>query len=282
MEQSSIQWTDNTFNPWIGCTKVSEGCKNCYAEQSTPARISKERGLPLWGVDTRRQITKTWNQPQQWNALAQKTGTRIKVFCASLADVFEDHPALDSQPRFIRNELFELIEDCKNLDWQLLTKRPENIKKMVPSSWLDSWPDHVWIGTTVENQKNAKRISYILELGAKVPFVSMEPLLENVAIPGAFLKSVKWVIVGGESGHNARHCNIKWIESIVYQCKNANVPVFVKQLGSKAYDVENGIAGASFVVPSDTEQLITKRLTHSKGGDFSEFPPALQVREFPV
>lgn len=182
---TEIAWTDHTFNPWWGCARVSAGCQHCYAES-----FAKRTGHDVWGAggDRRMLSDNNWNQPLRWNQAAEKAGVRQRVFCASMADVFEDHPAVvDSRLR-----LFDLIAETPWLDWQLLTKRPENVLQLIPTDWYTApsasragtiwpttmWPDNVWIGTTVENQAAADvRIPILLQLPAPVRFLSCEPLL---------------------------------------------------------------------------------------------------------
>lgn len=294
-EETGIAWTDSTFNPWRGCMKVSEGCKNCYAEQL----VTKRQGLPVWGQDARRIVAaeSTWKNPVRWNKQAAANGRQQKVFCASLADVFERYegPAMDAVWA-ARARLFLLIRDTPNLIWQLLTKRPENIMDMVPQSWRDSWPRNVWIGCTVENKKRAaERIPHLLQVPAAVRFVSYEPALEPVDFtrievvkpeppngPGVWLNAltghvigpddilphhVDWLIIGGESGPEARLFNPAWADWMVTQCKSAGVPVFVKQMGSN---------------PTLRDGSGWGPIRDSKGGDWSEWPAQLRVREFPL
>lgn len=237
-ENSKIEWTDHTFNPWIGCTKVSDGCKNCYAEQL----MDKRYGKVEWGPQGTRLRTSAanWKLPFKWNRLAKGNKTRARVFCASLADVFEDRPELEQW----RMDLFQLIDLTPNLDWLLLTKRPENVLRMVRHDWIGSgFPLNVWLGTSVENQAAAdERIPELLKIPARVRFLSMEPLLGPVdlnqwllsehgrraigAMPG-----IHWVIVGGESGPHARPMHPDWARSIRDQCQAAGVPFFFKQWG---------------------------------------------------
>lgn len=262
MKDSNIEWTDHTFNPWIGCTKVSEGCKFCYAE----AQMDHRFGRAKWGPQGARVRTSPayWRKPLQWDREAAEQVTRKRVFCASLADVFEDRPEL----RRWRNELFlDLIDETPSLDWLLLTKRPENIMDMLPPHWrYQSIPDNVWIGTSVEHQKAAdKRIPHLLEVPAAVRFLSCEPLLGPVSLDRWFglqpgnrwaeclcdeidpadrpcitcearralgeKSGIHWVIVGGESGPKARPMHPDWARSIRDQCQNAGVPFFFKQWG---------------------------------------------------
>lgn len=206
---TGISWTDATFNPWWGCTRVSEACRNCYAET-----FAKRVGQKVWGVQAERRFfgDKHWNDPLRWNGAAKSFGRepfggarheRPRVFCASMADVFEGRADLDPQ----RRRLWELIDRCDALDWLLLTKRPENIAKMLPTSWLSSPRPHVWLGTTVEDQGCANtRIPHLLDVRAAVHFLSVEPMLEPIDVessPRLHVGAggrVDWIIVGGESG----------------------------------------------------------------------------------
>jgi len=336
-KDTKIAWCDDTFNPWVGCMKISEACKHCYAAVSTPARTSRAKGLELWGppatTSRKRTSAANWKLPLRWNREAVETGVRRRVFCASLADVFEAHPELDA----IRADLWQLIEACAGLDWLLLTKRPENILRMVPPSWLASWPDHVWIGTTVESQASAEqRIPELLKVPARVRFLSMEPLLEAVSLEGALSvydrngepsgprcnpdgsPAISWVIVGGESGSGARPFDLAWARSIVRQCREAGVPVFVKQLGARPVDSaraavhqpyihERSLAIRTTIYAADAPEiaaareasrdphiLLTKpqvqhplylrehfRFDDRAGADPVEWPADLRVQEFP-
>lgn len=181
-----------------------------------------------------------WKQPYKWNKDAAKRGERQRVFCASMADVFEDHPqVVDARAR-----LFNLILDTPNLDWLLLTKRPENIMDMVPADWRNGFPENVWIGTSVENQEQAnKRIPALLDVPASVRFLSCEPLLSAVDLEEAgaiesagpawagYNSHIDWVIAGGESGHGARPMYPQWARSLRDQCVDAGVAFFFKQWG---------------------------------------------------
>lgn len=220
---SKIEWCDHTFNPWIGCTKVSEGCKHCYAEQLMDKRWNKVQ----WGPQGKRVKTSdaNWAEPLRWNKQAGQLGIRYRVFCASLADVFDDHPSVQST---WRRDLFFMMAGTPNLDWLILTKRPENFHGQVPWSRL---PMNIWVGTSVENQEQAeKRIPRLLDIPAKVKFLSMEPLLGDVKLNNG----IDWVIVGGESGTHARPMHPDWARSVRDQCQAAGVKFFFKQWGEYA------------------------------------------------
>lgn len=257
-ENSAIEWTTHTFNPWVGCSKISPGCKHCYAERDMDHRL----GFAKWGNDGTRVVTSdaNWRKPLAWDRKAREAGERHRVFCASLADVFEDREEL-IEPR---ERLFDLISDTPHLDWLLLTKRPENLEAMLP--WTSAhageyrerfWPN-VWIGTSVEDQQRAdERIPELLKIPAVVRFLSMEPLLGPVdltnldhgddrldalraeacakgtgcLIDDEFDRGIDWVIVGGESGPGARPMHPQWARSIRDQCQAAGVPYLFKQWG---------------------------------------------------
>lgn len=176
MENSKIGWTHHTFNPWEGCTKVSPACDHCYAERDRAHR----RKTVVWGAgQPRRRMKTTWSKPPRWNREAEKNGVRYKVFCASLADVFDGETVSDLNAW--RKDLWKLIEDTPNLYWLLLTKRPQNIRRMVPSHWMNRFPEHVWIGASAENQAMLElRAPIIASLPATVRFLSCEPLLSHL------------------------------------------------------------------------------------------------------
>lgn len=224
-KDSSIEWTHHTFNPWWGCTKVSPGCKHCYAET-----FSHRIGQDIWGLRAERRFfgDAHWREPVKWNSEAFRNGERRRVFCASMADVFENRADLDP----LRARLWQLISDTPALDWLLLTKRPDRVAKSVP--WSDTWPANVWIGTTAENQKWAdKRIPVLLGLPATVRFLSCEPLLGSLNVSRWLTGSrrVDWVIAGGESGHKARPMHPSWTRELRDQCSAADVPFHFKQWG---------------------------------------------------
>ncbi|GHB33766.1 hypothetical protein GCM10007094_23280 [Pseudovibrio japonicus] len=241
---SPIEWCDHTFNPWIGCTKISPACDHCYAEA-----YDKRFGGSRWGPKAARIRTSAdnWKKPLSWNRKAEKEGVRYRVFCASLADVFDNHNSIEQG---WRDDLWELIDATPNLDWLLLTKRPQNIRGMVPWEWF--FPTNVWIGTTVEDQKTAdQRIKYLTQIPQAVRFISSEPLLGPVdlsnvewfdglrfnALEGqlhdkkGFVFKLNWVIAGGESGPNSRASFPDWFTSLRDQCAFASVPFFFKQWG---------------------------------------------------
>ena len=329
-QDSKIEWTHHTFNPWRGCTKVSPGCTNCYAEMLSHRN---PKVLGVWGDKGTRVVASDsmWREPLKWDREAKEAGERRRVFCASLADVFEDREELD-EPRF---RLLRLIASTTNLDWLLLTKRPDRIEpilKRIPSplpgftawdDWCQEIADKVWLGTSVEDQQRAdERIPALLQVPAAVRFLSAEPLLgpidlsrflgfqhedeigiENrdqslpremrVPFHDPWVRGIDWAIIGGESGSNARPCDVAWIRSIRDQCRAARVPVFIKQMGAKPYWTEHpGVAPGSIPAavidsyicsgcgePDDVDHWIDLR--DPKGGDWGEWPEDLRIREFP-
>lgn len=276
-EETGIAWCDSTFNPWIGCTKIGPGCDNCYAE----ADFGQRKKRAAWGPGQPRSRTaaENWKKPILWNKQhwaecpecgwrghygtpshpvcgkcgASAVPARRRVFCSSLADVFDN----EVDPQW-RADLFELIESTPNLDWLLLTKRIGNADRMIKQARLaivgssrlvvpDVLPN-LWLGATIVNQQEADRdIPKLLDIPAKVRFLSMEPLLGSVdlGLLGTLPKQshpnytlthelLNWVIVGGESGPNARPMHPSWVSSLRDQCKAAGVPFLFKQWGEWA------------------------------------------------
>jgi protein gp37 len=245
-DKTAIEWCDATFNPWWGCAKVSPGCDHCYAEA-----WAKRTGTAPWGIDTpRREFgDEHWNEPGKWaRTLPAKLGRRPRVFCASMADVFDKN-----SPRGARDRLWFLIANTPQLDWLLLTKRIGNVPRMLPPEWGNGWPN-VWLGITVVNQEEADRdIPKLLSVPACVRFLSCEPLLGPVDLTGYHLADrcggeypftmlphehrttradmLDWVISGGESGAKARPSHPDWHRSLRDQCAAAGVPFLFKQIG---------------------------------------------------
>lgn len=226
-ENTLISWTDYTFNPWMGCTKVSPGCKHCYAETITKNRM----GLTLWGPTAARQRTSTnyWKQPRKWNREANDRKETKRVFCASLADIFEDNEQLIAW----RNDLWGLITQTPRLEWQLLTKRPENIQRFSP----DHIPPNVWIGTSIESAEYVFRADILRKIQARIRFISYEPALGPLAT-AIDLTDIHWLIYGGESGPHFRPEDKQWARDIKAKCEREEVAFFHKQ--SSAYRTEVG------------------------------------------
>ncbi|MBJ9658948.1 phage Gp37/Gp68 family protein [Burkholderia gladioli] len=258
-ENSKIEWTDHTFSPWMGCTKISPGCDNCYAEAMMDTRLHKVR----WGPRGQRIRTSAanWREPVRWNARHEEFfaahGRRQRVFCASLADVFDN-----AVPAAWRRDLAALIEATPALDWQLLTKRIGNAAAMLVDMFPAGTPDHVWLGATVVNQTEADRdVPKLLATPARVRFLSIEPMLGPIdllwpetlwpdgptrccsghecgcggqPIDPWLIYGVNWVIAGGESGPGARPAHPDWFRSLRDQCAEAHVAFFFKQWGQWA------------------------------------------------
>lgn len=275
---TKIEWTDHTFNPWWGCQKVGPGCDHCYAET-----LDKRTGGQHWGpgAERRRTSVKNWNDPVRWNKqefwvceecgqrgtdkdLAKTKGqpchhemtapVRQRVFCASMADVFDN-----AVPVEWRMDLFKLIADTPNLDWLILTKRIGNVMPMCSGDGLmfDVICERVWLGATIVNQAEAERdIPKLLDVPAAVRFLSMEPLLGPVSFEGMWvhhtnpamhenmLEALDWVIIGGESGPGSRPMHPDWARDLRDQCEAVGVPFLFKQWGdwkpiSQMADVEH-------------------------------------------
>lgn len=246
-ENSKIQWTGNTWNPWHGCKKVSDGCKFCYMYRD------KER----YGQDPTtviRSAPATFNKPLTWKDPAL-------VFTCSWSDWF-----IDEADEW-RADAWEIVKKTPHLTYQILTKRPERISQCLPSDWGEGY-ENVWVGVSVENQKSADiRIPILSNIPAQIRFLSCEPLLSPIELNYPALNWIHWVIVGGESGnengkYRYRPCEIDWMKSIVDKCQIAGVSVFVKQLG--------------------THLAKEMGLKDHHGGNIDEWPNHLQIREFPL
>jgi protein gp37 len=254
MENSKIEWCDHTFNPWMGCQKVSPGCDHCYAEHLVDHRF----GWVEWGPHGQRKRTSddNWRKPRRWAKDAN--GHRPRVFCASLADVFDN-----KAPEGARDDLFRLIRRTPELDWLLLTKRPQNIARMLPSDWGDGYPN-VWLGITAEDEERCRiRWPILSRIPAAVRFVSYEPAIAPLG-PIDIDKAdclPDWIICGGESGAGARRMKPAWARAVRDECGDLGIAFFMKQIGSNHDGWPTGIRG--------------------KGDDMDEWPQDLRVRQFP-
>lgn len=226
-ETTKIEWCDATWNPWIGCQKVSAACDNCYAEALMDKRYKKVE----WGPYGDRKLTSVanWRKPFKWAKDARGKEGRPRVFCASLADW------LDNQvPLAWRIDLIMLIEDTPELDWLLLTKRIENFRRLAPRWHEQGCPPNVWLGATCENQKAYNRAWPILQRArAPVRFISCEPMLGRLDL-GVAAPFPDWIICGGESGPNARTMKRDWAYDLRLQCENRDVAFFMKQMTKRA------------------------------------------------
>lgn len=265
-ENSAIAWTDHTHNEWIGCSKVSAGCDNCYAETMMDKRYHRvewgQRKMPgvVPSVGTR-SLTSVANRrkPFAWQRRAAEFftlhGRCQRVFCSSLSDVFDNQV-----PPEWRVGLFVTVEQTPDLDWLLLTKRPENILKFIPERWKNGLPANVWMGTTCEDQVAYDRRWPILrEVPARVRFISYEPAIGPLRlpyIPGRdsyhdYSAQPGWIICGGESGSGFRSMSEQWAVDIKLDCECRRIPFFMKQV--------------SAFKPRD-----------------ADIPPSLMQREFPA
>jgi protein gp37 len=259
-EYSKIEWCDHTFNPWIGCQKVSPGCDRCYAE----AMMDHRYGKVQWGPHGERKRTspENWNKPRRRNAkaraFARAHGHRPRVFCASLADVFDNQV-----PQEWRDDLFRLIRATPKLDWLFLTKRPQNIATMLPADWGEGYP-HVWLGITAEDEERYRmRWPILSRIPAVVRFVSYEPAiapLGSIDIGKADCLP-DWIICGGESGAGARRMKPAWARAVRDECAELGIAFFMKQVGSNHDGWPTNISG--------------------KGDDMDDWPKDLRVRQFP-
>lgn len=212
-ENSRIGWTHHTMNFWWGCNKVSTECKNCYI-----APMMRRGGYEPFAGPMR---TKNWSGPQRWNRAAKRDGERRRVFTCSMSDFF--HEGADEW----RTEAWEVIRQNTELDWLILTKRPENILERLPSDWGDGW-ENVWLGVTAGVSDSLSRLDHLASIPAAVKFLSAEPLLESLNIE-KWLPSLDWVIAGGESGGQRRQSSVAWYESLYEQCRKFGVAFYMKQ-----------------------------------------------------
>lgn len=292
-KESAISWTDATFNPWIGCTQVGLGCDNCYAATLMDSRMGRVR----WGAGQPRSRTSVsnWRQPRRWNkeAFFECSGcgwrgsekdyaklvkppakaccpdhalvpARRRVFCASLADVFDN----EVDPQW-RSDLFSLISETPSLDWMVLTKRIGNVAEMTRGIKL---PPNMLLGITVVNQDEANRdIPKLRSIPDVRRFLSMEPLIgevdlaHNDKLTSRDRYPIHWVIVGGETGAHARSMVLGWAKRIVRDCLNAGVAVHVKQLGRYPRNREGD----------------RHPISDEKGKLMNEWPEILRIRQFP-
>lgn len=239
-QNSKIEWTHHTANLWHGCTKVHEGCDNCYAET-----LAKRWGNDIWGNDKpRKEIKSVWNDLLKYQKLAEKANEIHRVFVGSMMDIFEKPMSLinSSIPEYntgvLRDRFFDQINKgwYPNLMFLLLTKRPSNINKYIPESWKENPPANVMFGTSPVNQETFdKLVGQLLEVKGK-RFLSVEPQLDYVNVGEWCKEKIHWIIQGGESGHHKRPFNIQWAYSMKEDCQDLNIPYFFKQI-DKVQDI---------------------------------------------
>jgi protein gp37 len=241
MQDSDIGWTTHTWNPWWGCNKVSDECLRCYIEA-----IMRRAGLEPFRGPMR--TGKCWSDPPRWDRAAAKAGTRWRVFTCSMSDFF--HPGADAW----RDDAWEVIRSCRNLDWLLLTKRPELARERLPADWGRGWP-HVWLGVTVGLNENRGRLDHLRDLPAAVRFVSCEPLLERLDLR-PYLGWLDWVIVGCEQAAKGKRrvMDLDWVRDLHRQCREYGAAFYFKQ----AYDGERGVP--------NTEPLLDGRVVQEVPG----------------
>jgi protein gp37 len=316
-ENTKIEWAEHSWSPWHGCLPKHIGCVNCYAQD-----YFRRFGIDVTKV-RRRASDSTWKKPHKWNREAGRDGTTPIVF-PSLMDPFErwDGPILNAKGRRLRidapghyttgeeyaaivpgfatmadlrRDFFDLIDQTPNLTWCLLTKRPENIQKMWCDSRVDDrdYRDNVYLLYSASDQESLEAgLPHLLACRDLVPVIglSLEPLVAPIRIPVEVIAQLGWVLVGGESGPNARPCQVEWIRDIVERCREAGVACFVKQLGRTVLDRYAGCRPANIPGwPLGTEMIARAgdvvpcgvRLKHPKGGDPSEWPEELRVQQYP-
>lgn len=274
---TGISWTDETLNFLAGCSKISDGCRNCYAinmahRLPAMAKALEDKGKDAGRLAAYKGLTRQKSTGLNWTgevhfipeALEQpfKWKKPRKIFVNSMSDCFHSEVKDEWLLRF-----FVLAEKTPRHTYQILTKRPQLMLNFFERMEMRP-PDNVWLGVTVENQQTAdERIPLLLRTPAAVRFLSCEPLLSHVTIPSEALSKIDWAIIGGESGAGARPCNVEWVRSLTQQCRAAKVAPWVKQMGSSAFS------------PSD--HAWAKKIT-GKGTDVNEWPEDLRVQKFPA
>jgi protein gp37 len=257
-QTSAIEWCDHTFNPWWGCVKVSPACDHCYAETFARRVGFSETGskFPIWGKDEERRFfgDKHWDEPLKWNRAAEKAGERRRVFCGSMCDVMEEYSGDGHLIRETiaesRQWLYRLIERTPSLDWLLLTKRPQNFRKLLPAAWIETPRANVWGMTTVESADYLWRATELLRTPFAVRGLSVEPLLGPLDLSSnlawsprpwsggdPWVQRINWVIAGTESGPGARPWKWEWLRSLKDQCVGAGVAFFLKQVTERGRKV---------------------------------------------
>ena len=275
MENSKIEWTHHTFNPWIGCTKVSPGCLHCYAETLMDTRYGRVK----WGKGQPRSRTAAdnWRKPKQWNKAAEGAAERPRVFCASLADWLDDEVPI----RWLA-DLMRLIAETPNLDWLLLTKRPQNFRARIHAAFMETacgsmdadnmmseWEDgtppaNVWVGTSAEDQTRwDERMPLLMGIPARVRFVSAEPLVGRIHM-GELRPD--WLIVGGESGPGARPMEREWVEILCDQCDDRTAFHFKQWGGVDKKATGRVLNGRTWdELPSSGNSDFNERHSHKSG-----------------
>jgi protein gp37 len=252
---TKIEWCNHTFNPWWGCTEVSPLCDHCYAMTLDLRWFRRAH----WGpAASRRYFGEAhWREPLKWDRLAQAQHRRNRVFCASMADVFDNEV-----DQTLRDRLWSLVRQTPNLDWVILTKRIGNAPKMLPAHWGAGYPN-VWLLASVDQTALERDAPKLLTIPAVVHGVSIEPQLAPVCL-GDFAQQLEWVIVGGESGAGARPFHLEWARSLIVECAATGTAMFVQKMGCKPF-----------------EHGKPRRFKDYAGSDLSEWPADLRIRQFP-
>ena len=253
---TKIAWCDHTFNPWWGCTQVSPLCGHCYAMMLDLRWFKRAHWGP--GAPRREFGEAHWREPLNWNRSALNEGRRHRVFCASMADVFDNEV-----DQAVRDRLWRMVRQTPNLDWILLTKRIGNAPDMLPRDWGEGYPN-VWLLVSVDQAGLGHDTPKLLAIPAVVHGVSIEPQLAPVRL-AEFAGRLQWVINGGESGAGARPFHLEWARSLVAECSNASTPIFMQKLGCNAFEGGKRL-----------------RLSDYAGGDCDEWPIDLRIRQFPI
>lgn len=322
MKETKIEWTDSTWNPLRGCSRVSEGCRNCYAENMAARFSGKviktddsgtyEDPLPYHGLATMTSDGPRWtgkvvlvknklSDPLRWKRPR-------RIFVNSMSDLFHE-----SVPDEWIDQIFAVMALSPQHTFQVLTKRADRMHEYFGDSgyggerWTKVWnarlpmcgkpvPPMPWplsnvhLGVSVENQEAAdERIPLLFATPAPIRWISAEPLLEEINIRSWLLRSadlnIDWAVVGGESGPGARNFNLEWAGSLIEQARNANVPIFVKQMGSRPRVSNANLFDwpLTTMLYGEGQEAAGARVAfaNKKGGDMSEWPESLRVREFP-
>ena len=280
MADTKIEWTDATWNPIVGCAVVSPGCTNCYAMKQA-ARLLDKPGSHYEGTTEKVNGKAVWTgkvalAPEHILTAPLHWKKPSRVFVNSMGDLFhEDVPSEWVEP------VFDVMLQTDH-SYQILTKRPDRmqvfIHRFLYPALTTKIIENIWLGTSVEDQKRKERIEYLRQTPAEVRFLSLEPLIEDLG--KLDLTDIHWVIVGGESGTGARPCDMDWIRAIIDQCKAAEVPVFVKQLGARP--IEGQLRESDEVTPWRVKGKDGRPIRDRKGGDMDEWEDRkLRVREWP-
>ena len=234
-DKTIISWTEHTWNPWRGCTKISSGCQNCYMFTAQHRQQLRTGNFEMWNPE-KVQRTTTWRDPLRWQRLAALAGRTEMVFTCSWSDWF--HPAADEW----RSDAWKLIRACPHLHFQILTKRAERMARHLPEDWSAGYPN-VWLGVSVESRANLWRLDDLRRIPARVRFLSAEPLLEDLELTAAHLEGIHWMIAGGESGPGFRPMLHDWARHLRDLCRSLGVAFFFKQSAGRRTEMGTRLDG---------------------------------------